>query len=108
MKMPGFLPMMAGRLQKGVVGPTVAYLETLRKEGRIGPEIDPPTVGQVLFGTCFSYMLARYVLQAPWVQDLEPEALARQLAHVLVNGMSGAGAPAGDANDDRGGYDEVA
>jgi len=89
MKMPGFLPMMAGRIQKGVVGPTITYLETLQKEGRIGPEIDPPMVGQMLFGTCFSYMMARYVLKAPWVQDIEPDTLARQLAHVLVHGVGG-------------------
>ncbi|MBN1321892.1 MAG: TetR/AcrR family transcriptional regulator [Thermoleophilia bacterium] len=89
MKMPGFLPMMAGRLQKGVVGPTIDYLETLQKEGRIGPEVDPPMVGQMLFGTCFSYMMARYVLKAPWVQDIEPDALARQIARVLVHGMGG-------------------
>ncbi|NLE11978.1 MAG: TetR/AcrR family transcriptional regulator [Actinobacteria bacterium] len=110
MKMPGFLPMMAGRIQKGVVGPTITYLETLQKEGRIGQEIDPPMVGQMLFGSCFSYMMARYVLKAPWVQDIEPEALARQLAHVLVNGMGGAAAPAAGADDaDRkGGPDEVA
>ena len=89
MKMPGFLPMMAGRIQKGVVGPTITYLETLQKEGRIGQEIDPPMVGQMLFGTCFSYMMARYVLKAPWVQDIEPDTLARQLAHVLVHGVGG-------------------
>ena len=89
MKMPGFLPMMAGRIQKGVVGPTITYLETLQKEGRIGPEIDPPMVGQMLFGTCFSYMMARYVLKAPWVQDIEPDTLAQQLAHVLVHGIGG-------------------
>lgn len=94
MKMPGgFLPMMAQRLQKGVVGPTVTYLEMLQKEGRIGPEVDPAMVGQMLFGTCFSYMMARYVLQAPWVQSIEPDALARQIAHILVCGMGGATGP---------------
>jgi len=89
MKMPGFLPMMAGRLQRGVVGPTIEYLERLKKEGRIGPEVDPPMMGQMLFGTCFSYMMARYVLKAPWVEDIEPDALARQIARVLVHGMAG-------------------
>lgn len=89
LKMPGFLPMMAKRLQKGVVGPTITYLETLQREGRIGPEVDPPMVGQMLFGTCFSFMMARYVLQAPWVQNVEPETLAREVAHVLVHGMGG-------------------
>lgn len=89
MKMPGYLPMMAKRIQKGLIGPTVDYLETLQKEGRISPEIDPTAVGQILFGTCFSYTIARHVIQAPWVQDMEPDALARQIAHVLVHGMGG-------------------
>lgn len=129
MKMPGgFLQMMAQRLQKGVVGPTVAYLEELQRQGRIGSGVDPAMVGQMLFGTCFSYMMARYVLEAPWVQNIEPEALARQIAHILVCGMGGAtgsqaggrceGAAAGGAgdrlgpdareNDDKGGHDEGA
>jgi AcrR family transcriptional regulator len=115
MKMPGFHPMMAGRLQNGFVGPTIAYLETLQKEGRIGPDVNPAVVGQMLFGTCFSFVMARYVLEAPWAEDVEPEVLAQQLAHVLVHGMGETGArldadacPGGDIDDEKGGHDEVA
>ena len=98
MKMPGFLPMMAGRLQKGLINPTVAYLESLQSEGHIGPDVHPAMVGQMLFGTCFSFMIARYVLQAPWTQEISPDELAREIAHVLVHGMGGT----------NGGGDEVA
>jgi hypothetical protein len=29
MKIPGFLPAMGERLQRGIIGPVIAYLETL-------------------------------------------------------------------------------
>lgn len=89
MRMPGFLPEMAQRLQGGAVGPTIAYLETLRDEGRISPDVDPPMIGQMLFGTLFSFLMARDVLKAPWVQNFDPAEVARQLAYVLAYGMGG-------------------
>jgi AcrR family transcriptional regulator len=89
MKMPGFLPAMGERLERGIVGPVVSYLETLREEGRISLEVDPAMVGQMLFGTLFSFMMARNVLEAPWVQDLDSAKVARQVAHILVHGMGG-------------------
>jgi hypothetical protein len=126
MKMPGFMPEMAQRLQGGAVGPTVTYLETLRAEGRISPELDPPMLGQMLFGTLFSYIMARDVLKAPWVQDLDPSEVARQVAYVLAYGMGGPSArgsdphkasgadsdigadPETDTHETKGGDDEVA
>jgi AcrR family transcriptional regulator len=98
MKMPGFMPEMAQRLHGGAVGPTIAYLETLRAEGRISPDLDPPMLGQMLFGTCFSYVIARDVLKAPWVQGLDSDEVARQVAYVLAHGMGGPGDRRGDAD----------
>ncbi len=89
MKMPGFMPEMAQRLQGGAVGPTIAYLQTLRAEGRISPEVQPAMIGQMLFGTLFSFLMARDVLKAPWVQNLDPAEVARQVAYVLMYGMGG-------------------
>jgi AcrR family transcriptional regulator len=89
MKMPGFMPEMAQRLHGGAVAPTIAYLETLQAEGRISPDLNPSMLGQMLFGTCFSYVIARDVLKAPWVQNIDPDEVARQVAYVLAHGMGG-------------------
>jgi AcrR family transcriptional regulator len=87
-KIPGFLPAMGGRLQKGIVGPVVAYVTALQEEGRVSPDVNAAMVGQMLFGTMFSYMMARDVIKAPWVQDLEPAEVAAQVARVLARGMT--------------------
>lgn len=108
MKMPGFLPAMGQRLQNGIVGPAITYLEALQKEGRISPEVEPAMIGQMLFGTLFAFMMARDVLEAPWVQDLDSDEVARQVARVLVYGMGGQIRPAADTGDSKGDDDEVA
>ncbi len=99
-KMPGFLPTMAERLHRGVLGPTITYLENLQREGIVGSRIDPTMATQMLFGTCFSFMMARHVLKAPWVHDMEPGALAQQIAHVLIHGMGGTGTDNQQADSD--------
>jgi hypothetical protein len=86
-KIPGFLPAMGGRLQKGIVGPVVAYVTALQEQGRVSADVNPAMIGQMLFGTMFSFMMARDVLKAPWVQDVDPAEVAAQVARVLARGM---------------------
>jgi hypothetical protein len=40
--------------------------------------VNPAIVGQILFGTMFAFMMARYVLEAPWTRDLDPPRWQRR------------------------------
>ncbi|GAB4257954.1 MAG: hypothetical protein Kow00129_17660 [Thermoleophilia bacterium] len=86
-RMPEAFSELAHRLDR-VLAPVRRRLAELQEAGRIRNDIAPEVLAQTFFGALFSFVMARKVLRAPWLPEMEDEAVARAVACIVADGVS--------------------
>jgi AcrR family transcriptional regulator len=89
---PGALPALAERIGRGVALPASAYVQRLIDEGWARADVDPRVVVQTLFGSLFLHVVARRLLHASWLDDLDEEFAVLQAAALVAQGLRRKGA----------------